>query len=124
MALQNSRAVAFDRPGGESPVPSQSRPIDLAHLARQTLGDRTIEQEVLAMFVSQALAVRDRIPQANARERFQLAHGLNGSARSIGAFALADCAGQIETHPDDRNALKRLSLLIDEVRDFIAAINR
>lgn len=124
MALQNSRAVAFDRPGGESSVQSQSRPIDLAHLSRQTLGDRKVEQEVLALFVNQALAVRDKILDANAAERFQLAHGLQGSARGIGAFALADCAGEIEAHPDDRAALKRLTLLIDEVRDFIAAINR
>jgi HPt (histidine-containing phosphotransfer) domain-containing protein len=124
MALQNSRAVAFDRPGGESSVQSQSRPIDLAHLSRQTLGDRKVEQEVLALFVSQALAVRDKILDASAGERFQLAQGLQGSARGIGAFALADCASEIESHPDDRAALKRLTLLIDEVRDFIAAISR
>ena len=124
MALENSRVVIFDRPGGESSVQSQSRPIDLAHLSRQTLGDRKVEQEVLALFVSQAMAVRDRILEASSGERFQLAHGLKGSARGIGAFALADCAGEIEAHPGDRAALKRLTLLIDEVRDFIAAINR
>jgi HPt (histidine-containing phosphotransfer) domain-containing protein len=124
MALQNSRAVAFDRPGGESSVSSRSRPIDLKHLARQTLGDRAVEQEVLAMFATQALIVRDRILNASASERFHLAHGLKGSARGIGAFALADCAGEIESRPDDPNALKRLTLLIDEVRDFIAAVSR
>jgi HPt (histidine-containing phosphotransfer) domain-containing protein len=122
MALQNS--AAFDRPGGEASVSSRSRPIDLAHLTRQTLGDRAVEEEVLQMFVCQALLVRDRILQASATERFHLAHGLKGSARSIGAFAIADCAGKIESDPDDSAALDRLTLLIDEVRDFIAAISR
>lgn len=124
MTLQNSRAVVLDCPGGEASVPSQRRPIDLGHLKRQTLGDRKVEQEVLAMFVGQAAAVRDRILHADSSERFQLAHGLKGSARGIGAFALADCAGQIELQPDDRRALKRLTVLIDEVREFIAAISR
>ena len=124
MASQDSRAVGVDRPGGETSLTSRSRPIDLEHLSRQTLGDRNVEQEVLAMFASQALAVRDCIMQANASERFQLAHGLKGSARGIGAFTLADCADRIEKSPDDRAALKRLAVLIDDVRDFIAAISR
>lgn len=124
MALQNPGPVPLDRPGGETSVPSRSRPVDLAHLSRQTLGDRGVEQEVLALFMQQALLVRDRIAGANPKERFHLAHGLKGSARGIGAFALADCAGEIEAHPDDRAALKRLAVLIDEVRDFIAAVSR
>jgi hypothetical protein len=83
MALQNTalNSAAFDRPGGEPSGSPHPRPIDLAHLARQTLGDRAAEQEVLQMFVCQALLVRDRILQASAKERFYLAHGLKGSAR-------------------------------------------
>jgi HPt (histidine-containing phosphotransfer) domain-containing protein len=124
MASQDSRAVGVGRPGGETSLRSRSRPIDLEHLSRQTLGDRNVEQEVLAMFASQALAVRDSIMQANASERLQLAHGLKGSARGVGAFTLADCADRIEKSPDDRAAVKRLAVLIDDVRDFIAAISR
>ncbi|RUU73425.1 histidine kinase, partial [Mesorhizobium sp. M7A.F.Ca.MR.362.00.0.0] len=47
-----------------------------------------------------------------------------GSARGVGAFAIADCATEIEHRPEDGQTLKRLGMLIDEVRDFIAAINR
>ncbi len=61
------------------------------------------------MFVYQALLVRDRILRANASERFHLAHGLKASARRIGAFALADCAGRIESNPADSAALNRLT---------------
>lgn len=124
MVLREAQAVAFACPGGEVSVVASARPVDLAHLGRQTMGDRLIEQEVLALFVHQALTVKDRIVQANIPERLMLAHGLKGSARGVGAFAIADCAAIIEDRPDDRNALNRLAGLIDEVRDFIAAINR
>jgi HPt (histidine-containing phosphotransfer) domain-containing protein len=124
MEASRFQAVAFDRPGGESCGSACSRPIDLAHLSRQTLGDRSVEQEVLKLFVQQALMVRDRIEAASPVERLRLAHGLKGSARGIGAFAIADCVSEIETHPEDGGNLRRLSGLIDQVRDFIAAITR
>ncbi|MBA3446395.1 MAG: Hpt domain-containing protein [Pseudaminobacter sp.] len=124
MALHNSSGVAFSMPGGEADGPVRARPVDLGHLARQTMGDRALEQEVLALFVQQAQSVRDRIVAASAGERLRLAHSLKGSARGIGAFAIADCASEIEQAPDNRQALKRLARLIDEVRDFIAAISR
>ena len=41
-------------PGGEGAAAPRARPVDLAHLARQTLGDRALEQEVLKLFLHQA----------------------------------------------------------------------
>lgn len=124
MALRNSRTVAFSMPGGESCTQASARPIDLAHLARQTMGDRTLEQEVLALFIQQAVQVREQIGEANRNERIRLAHGLKGSARGIGAFAIADCADEIEARPDNASEVQRLAGLIDEVREFVAAIGR
>lgn len=98
--------------------------MDLGHLARQTMGDRDLEREVLALFVHQSLTVRDQLADADARQRVLLAHGLKGSARGIGAFAVAECAAIIEKQPEDVRALKRLGALIEEVRDFIAGISR
>ena len=69
-------------------------------------------------------AIRDGIAGADEAERRRLAHTLKGSARSVGAFALADCAQRIEVDPFDRASLSRLAALIGEVRDFIAAISR
>ncbi|MCZ8544954.1 Hpt domain-containing protein [Mesorhizobium qingshengii] len=122
--MRGENGVAFSMPGGDVSGPRRSRPVDLAHLARQTMGDRSLEQEVLALFVQQALSVRDRIVDANIKDRLLLAHGLKGSARGVGAFAIADCATEIEHRPEDDQTLRRLGRLIDEVRDFIAAINR
>ncbi|TIX02003.1 MAG: histidine kinase, partial [Mesorhizobium sp.] len=73
----------------------------------QTMGDRVLEQEVLALFVQQALAVRDKILDADVKERLLLAHGLKGSARGVGAFAIADCAAAVEGQPEDIKTLKR-----------------
>lgn len=122
--MRGESGIAFSMPGGDVSGPRRSRPVDLAHLARQTMGDRSLEQEVLALFVQQALSVRDRIVDANIKDRLMLAHGLKGSARGVGAFAIADCATEIEHRPEDDQTLRRLGTLIDEVRDFIGAINR
>jgi HPt (histidine-containing phosphotransfer) domain-containing protein len=124
MYSQRAVAIAFAMPGGEGAAAPRARPVDLAHLARQTLGDRALEQEVLKLFLHQAVIVRDQIADADARERLRLAHNLKGSARGVGAFAIADCVAEIETRPDDKRLLARLSTLIDEVSDFIAAISR
>lgn len=125
MLSRSAAAVAFAMPGGEGSAPApRVRPVDLKHLARQTLGDRALEQEVLRLFIQQALSVRDQIGAASNGERLRLAHGLKGSARGVGAFAVADCVAEIEKRPDDKHLIRRLSTLIDEVRDFIAAISR
>jgi HPt (histidine-containing phosphotransfer) domain-containing protein len=111
-------------PGGESSERASARPIDLAHLARQTMDDRALEQEVLALFAQQAVQVRDRIGAADNKERVSLAHGLKGSARGVGAFAIADCADTIEKQPENDAEVQRLAGLINQVREFIAAIGR
>ena len=120
----HNAAIAFAMPGGEGSAVSRHRPVDLAHLARQTLGDRALEQEVLKLFVQQALIARDQFAQAAPNERLRIAHSLKGSARGVGAFAVADCVALLEVKPDDGYLVARLSSLIDEVRDFVAAINR
>ena len=122
--MRGEIGIAFSMPGGDVSGTARARPVDLAHLGRQTMGDRALEQEVLALFVQQALSVRDKIIDADARERMLLAHGLKGSARGIGAFAVAECAASIENTPDDPRIVKRLGVLVEEVRDFIAAISR
>jgi len=122
--MRGESGIAFSMPGGDVSGTARSRPVDLAHLSRQTMGDRALEQEVLALFVQQALAVHDKILDADVKERLLLAHGLKGSARAVGAFTIADCAAAIEGQPEDVKTLKRLGVLIEEVRDFIAAISR
>lgn len=122
--LHNENSVAFTMPGGEPSRARRGRPIDLAHLNRQTMGDRALEQEVLCLFLQQSQQVREQMGRAEPTECKQLAHGLRGSAQGVGAFAIAECAAEIEGHPEDRHAKRRLARLIDEARDFVAAIGR
>lgn len=123
MARQAGEAIAFARPGGEACVPSKGRPIDLVHLARQTMGDRALEQEVLSLFLQQLASAREQLTSATDSERKRIAHTLKGSAAGVGAFAIAECATAME-NAQTPELLDQLGILIDEVRDFIAAINR
>ncbi|MCA1436080.1 Hpt domain-containing protein [Bradyrhizobium sp. BRP20] len=78
------------------PLAPIDSPLDLDHLSRMTLGDAELEQEVLAMFAEQAarlLAAMTALPA----ETGTLAHKLKGSARGIGALAVADAAASLET---------------------------
>jgi HPt (histidine-containing phosphotransfer) domain-containing protein len=109
---------ANDLAGGKPP----KAPIDLAHLDRQTMGDKALGREVLALFLAQSLSVRDELGQAGPRQRIVLAHGLKGAARGVGAFAVAECADAIETDPDDAAQVERLAGLVEDVRAFVAAL--
>lgn len=124
MAEPAQQSVAFSRPGGESGETSQARPIDMAHLARQTMGDRALEQEVLGMFVQQMVAIRDGMAEAGPDERRRMAHTLKGAACGVGAFAVADCVAELEKDPSRDEPVEGLSGLVDEVRDFVATIYR
>jgi HPt (histidine-containing phosphotransfer) domain-containing protein len=77
------------------PLAPDDGPIDFAHLNRMTLGDGGLEREVLAMFSAQAARLVGQIA-ALAGNAGGLAHTLKGSARAIGAFAVADAAGRFE----------------------------
>src|SRR5205823_3159578 len=56
------------------------RPIDLVHLARTTMGDRSLEREVLQLFERQATQLVGRMRTAAPGSIGMLAHTLKGSA--------------------------------------------
>jgi HPt (histidine-containing phosphotransfer) domain-containing protein len=70
-------------------------PVDFDHLTRMTLGESSLEREVLEMFVKQAARLLAALVDRSA-EAAALAHTLKGSARAIGAFGVADCASALE----------------------------
>ena len=72
------------------------RPLDLVHLARMTLGDRSLEREVLQLFVRQAAMLLGRMHGAEADAVAALAHTLRGSARGLGAWRVAGAAELVE----------------------------
>lgn len=124
MSALSLSTIAFAAPGGESLQPVKSRPIDLVHLRKQTFGDRSLEQEILGMFVQQTQTVRERLADSGREERVMLAHGLRGSAGGVGAFAVAEAAAAVERNPQEKSTVTALLKRIDEMHDFVASISR
>ena len=101
--------------------------IDLKHLARMTLGERSLEAEVLMLFDRQAAVLLDHTRQAAPQAIAAFAHTLKGSARGIGAWRVAAAAEAVEIdagRPDAADvagAVARLAVAVDEARTVIAA---
>jgi HPt (histidine-containing phosphotransfer) domain-containing protein len=70
--------------------------IDEVHLRRMTLGDRSLEREVLEIFARQTTMTLERIAGAGPARAAAAAHTLKGSARGIGAWRVAEAAERLE----------------------------
>ena len=69
--------------------------IDERHLGRMTLGDRSLEREVLEIFARQTVLMLERIEGTNPALAAAAAHTLKGSARGIGAWRVAQAAERL-----------------------------
>jgi HPt (histidine-containing phosphotransfer) domain-containing protein len=103
--------------------PSSSRPIDLVHLAHQTMGDKDLEVEILALFARQARVTLAEmtagdIPAAT------VAHRIKGAANAVGAFQVAAAAGLIEAGHTDAASLARFGASVIEAENFINRLRR
>ena len=107
------------------PFAADRAPIDLAHLARMTLGDGRLGREVLAMFVKQTGELLGRLA-GRPDDGAALAHTLKGSARAIGAFQVATCAEVLENTirqgGDPSGALAGLEAATEDASAAIEAI--
>jgi HPt (histidine-containing phosphotransfer) domain-containing protein len=109
------------------PLAPGDGPIDFEHLQRMTLGDDAIEQEVLTLFSAQSARLVQTLA-AIPSDASALAHTLKGSARAIGAFAVADAAARLEAAIargyDPSAALAELGESVAEARAAIEAVLR
>jgi HPt (histidine-containing phosphotransfer) domain-containing protein len=111
----------------EAPVaaqPQREAPIDRVHLARMTLGERSLECEVLALFLRQADMLMRRMGRAERDVVAAAAHTLKGSARGIGAWQVAGAAERVE-HANRAKldtALAELGVAIDEAKAVIVEL--
>ena len=121
MLMENLRHI--DSADAPSLAPDD-RPIDLVHLARTTLGDRSLEREVLQLFDRQSTILIARMRAAAPGGLAMLAHTLKGSARGIGAWRVARAAEALELagarEGEVDGALDRLALASEEARAVIA----
>ena len=128
---QGAAAVPAPGPGRQAAVVEvgreAGRPVDLAHLARQTFGSRELETEVLRLFQGQSVTLLERIRHEPATERLRAAHTLKGSARGIGAWRVARLAEAVEKVDQGPAEAARvgaeLASAIEEANDFIVALS-
>lgn len=107
----------------------QAPAIDRGHLSRMTLGNRSLELEVLQLFDRQAALLIERMRRGDGATISALAHALKGSAAGIGAgevARMADLAERAAKVPaaDCSAAIDRLALAVDEARALIAELLR
>jgi HPt (histidine-containing phosphotransfer) domain-containing protein len=93
------------------------QPIDLVHLRRMTLGEHSLEREVLLLFCRQADMLIGRMRTAKPAVTAATAHTVKGSARGIGAWRVAAAAEAVE-----RTATAEVAKLPTALAELIAAI--
>ncbi len=105
------------------------RPVDLARLARYTMGNNAIEREVLELFRRQTKLYLDKLSKTTQNDAWlETIRVLKASARSIGAWSLLRTAEEAETIAlsgtalQQQDILKRLAAEIDEATRFIDSI--
>src|SRR6188768_2490579 len=88
---------------GEIPAPTlvPDQSIDRTHLFKMTLGDQSLEAEVLRLFERQSVMLLGRMSTSEPAKLRVLAHTLNGSARGIGAWRVAHAAQALEAAATD-----------------------
>ena len=98
--------------------------IDTEHLSRMTLGELSLQREVLALFDRQADMLLPRIRQGAPATAAASAHTLKGSAVGIGAFKVARAVEQVERARDAEiaAAVDTLAKVLDEAKAEIARL--
>ena len=105
--------------------PSPAGPaIDVEHLSRMTLGERSLEREVLALFDRQADMLLPRIRRGDPAVAAASAHTLKGSASGIGAFPVVRAAEAVEQAKDAAftAAIETLAAVLAETKAEIARL--
>ena len=116
-------------PVSAPPLAPVDRPIDLEHLSRMTLCERSLERELLQLFDRQAHMLMARMREGNPGHIAAAAHTLKGSARGVGAWPMARAAEMVECAAttegaDIGEALSALAASIGEVRIVITDLLR
>jgi HPt (histidine-containing phosphotransfer) domain-containing protein len=117
--------MTVSSPATESSRGQTSCVIDEDHLGRMTLGDRSLEREILEIFGRQTALMLTRIEGAEPARAAAAAHTLKGSACGIGAWRVVQAAERLEQAAaglgDFSEAVAELEAASTEVRAAIAA---
>jgi HPt (histidine-containing phosphotransfer) domain-containing protein len=123
MAKSSSKRRSMVPP---SPIAVRQSAIDMKHLAHMTLGERSLEIEVLRLFERQAEMLLARMREVGPEGVATLAHTLSGSAKGVGAWRVAaaaeaaECA--VKQHEPLDPVMAGLAASVAEARRVIAGM--
>lgn len=117
--------IAFEAPdNSRGACPSSTRPIDLVHLAKQTMGDKALEVEVLQIFARQARSCLAELAGRSQNETRSVAHRLKGAAAAVGAHEIVAIAAGLESDPSDTALIAQAGAAIVKAENFILKLCR
>jgi HPt (histidine-containing phosphotransfer) domain-containing protein len=105
--------------------PRGARPIDLVHLAKQTMGDPGLEAEVLRLFDQMIGVYFSRLEKAaNRNDMMVNLHAIKGASAGVGAFALSSLAKAADDElraggDPNPERIADIGIAVEEVRAFI-----
>lgn len=105
--------------------PLQHPSLDIQHLSKQTMGNPELEREVLSIFRRQARQMLFQLEAlTDPRGRLEIAHALNGSAKGIGAWRVAEAADRLERMArDGRPSGAAVADLAESVSEVLGKID-
>lgn len=99
-------------------------PLDREHLKKQTFGDPELEREIIGLFTQQLETLTKGIRSKSGAEQADLLHTLRGSARGIGAWALAHATQEAEQKARDGipngDEVKGLMLEVEQLSQYLS----
>jgi len=107
---------------------TERRPIDLVHLAKQSLGDPGLEEEILRMFDQVVQIYMQRVSESSVcSEVLADLHAIKGASMGVGALGIATMAktGEAEARKNgalSAETLSDLGIAVEETRAFIAQL--
>jgi len=110
--------------------PSDRRPVDLVHLAKQTLGDRALEVEILILFEQTARGFLHKLQASeNDKEIILFLHSLKGASAGVGANCIAEVSRVAEVQFREEGAISTemmsdIEFAVEEASAFIADLLR
>lgn len=117
--------IAFEAPdNSKGQCPSASRPIDLVHLAKQTMGDKALEMEVLQIFARQARSCLSELASSDETQVRLVAHRLKGAAAAVGAHEIVAIADRLEMGALEPALIAQAAAAILAAENFILKLCR
>lgn len=111
-----------------SEAPKKGRVLDLVHLARQTLGDPGLEQEVLRIYADASRSYCGSIKAADSADALRInLHSLKGASAGVGANIVANAARAAEFELRETGDVCEetrgdIAITVEEVNAYIATL--